>query len=245
LVKSELLFLSALCCLPVLAFAEEQTISVDFGKLYDIEYDTQGITIFEVIPNPDDFELIFEIDVSSPLSTLELSIPRDLLDSKQDGNDTDFFIIADGEAITFTEVESTDTTRTLFMELSPGTTELEIFGTQLAGTILEDEVILEEPEESVEVTPEEIPQEEIKEPEPVEQVSEESPTESPIEEVEPTIEEKPTESKNIFDLSKIPAWSIPISENQMYQFAMTTGAFIGLVIVLIALKGLRTEQSLP
>lgn len=244
MIRSELLFLAALFCLPVLAFAEEQTISVDFGKLYDIEYDAQGVTIFEVIPSPDDFELIFEIDVSSPMSTLELSIPRELLDSKEGGNDTNFFIIADGEDVTFTEVESTDTARTLFMELSPGTTELEIFGTQLAGTTIEDEVVLEESEEPVEVTPEEIPQEEIKEPEPVEQVSEETPTESPIE-VESTTEEKPSESKNIFDFSKMPTWSIPISENQMYQFAMTTGAFIGLVIVLIALKGLRTEQSLP
>lgn len=243
---SKLLFLIALCCSPILAFAEEQTISVDFGKLYDITYDAEGVTVFEVIPNPDDFELIFEIDVSSPLATMELTIPRELLDSKEDGQDTDFFIIADGEDVTFTEVENTDTTRTLFMELSPGTTELEIFGTELAGNTIQSEPVIEEPEEPTEIPKEEIPPEEIQEPEPTEQVPEESPEEESSEEVEPVTEEKPSENiQNIFDFSKMPTWSIPINENQMYQFAMTTGAFIGLVIVLVALKGLRTEKSLP
>ncbi|MGQ0796236.1 MAG: hypothetical protein ACT4N5_08665 [Nitrosopumilaceae archaeon] len=233
----------ALCCSPILAFAEEQTISVDFGKLYDITYDAEGVTVFEVIPSPDDFELIFEIDVSSPLATIELTIPRELLDSKEDGQDTDFFIIADGEDVTFTEVETTDTARTLFMELSPGTTELEIFGTELAGNTIQSEPVIEEP---TEIPKEEIPPEEIQEPEPTEQVPEESPEEESSEEVEPVTEEKPSENiQNIFDFSKMPTWSIPINENQMYQFAMTAGVFIGLVIVLVALKGLRTEKSLP
>ena len=237
---SKLLFFTLLSISPVLVFAEEQTISVDYGKLYDITYDAKDVTVFEVIPNPDDAELIFTIDVTSPIATLELTIPRELLDSKEDGNDADFFIIADGADVTFSEKEPTDATRTLFMQLSPGTAELEVFGTQLGGSISETEPAIEEPGE-------EIPQEATEEPQTVEQVPDETTAkESSEEQITPVTEEKPSQTmQNIFDFSKMPNWSISINERQMQQFAMTAGAFAALVIVLIIFKGLRTEQSLP
>jgi len=236
-----LFFILVLSFSPVVVFAEEQIISVDFGKLYDITYNAKDVTVFEVIPNSDDAELIFIIDVTSPIATLELTIPRELLDSKENGNDIDFFIIADGADVTFSEKEATDTSRTLFMQLSPGTTELEVFGTQLVDSESENESAVEEPKE-------EIPQEETEEPQIVEQAPDESAPkeESSEEEVTPVTEEKPSQTiQNIFDFSKIPNWSIPINERQMQQFAMTAGAFAALVIVLIIFKGLRTEQSLP
>ena len=242
---SKLLLFTLLSISPVLVFAEEQTISVDYGKLYDITYDAKDVTVFEVIPNSDDTELIFTIDVTSPIATLELTIPRELLDSKEDGNDADFFIIADGADVTFSEKEATDATRTLFMQLSPGTAELEVFGTQLGSSVSEIEPAIEEPKEE---PAEEIPQEATEEPQTVEQVPDETTAkEEPSEgQIIPVTEEKPSQTmKNIFDFSKMPNWSIPINERQMQQFAMTTGAFAALVIVLIIFKGLRTERSLP
>lgn len=240
-----LFFISVLGFSPALVFAEEQIISVDYGKLYDITYNAKDVTVFEVIPNSDDAELIFVIDVTSPIATLELTIPRELLDSKEDGNDVDFFIIADNADVTFSEKEATDTTRTLFMQLSPGTTELEVFGTQL-GSVSESEPAVEEPQEEPE---KEIPQEEIsEEPQTVEQVPDESaPEEESSEEETTTTEEKPSQeiTQNMFDFSKISNWNIPINERQMQQFVMTAGAFAALAIVLIIFKGLRTEQSLP
>ena len=228
---------------PILVFAEEQTISVDYGKLYDINYDAKDVTIFEVIPNPDDSELIFEIDVASPNATLELTIPRDLLDSKENEKDSDFLIVADGADVTFSEKEATNTTRTLFMELSKGTTELEIFGTQLVGQVSDNEPVIDEPKEE---PAQEIPQEETKEPPTVEQTPEEStPKEPSKEEVIPVVEEKLSQTmQKMFDFSKMPNWSIPINERQIQQFEMTAGAFAALVIVLIIAKGLRTEKSL-
>ncbi|HXV39154.1 MAG TPA: hypothetical protein VD699_06265 [Nitrosopumilaceae archaeon] len=225
-----------------LVFAEEQTISVDFGKLYDITYDAKDVTIFEVIPNSDDAELIFVIDVTSPIATLELTIPRELLDSKENGNDMDFFIIADGADVTFSEKETSDTSRTLFMQLSPGTTELEVFGTKLGDQMFENESVEEPKEEPAE----EIPQE-TEEPQIVEPSDESIPKEETSEEeVTSVTEEKPSQTiQKIFDFSKLQNWSIPINERQMQQFAMTAGAFAALVIVLIIFKGLRTEQSLP
>ncbi len=131
------------------------------------------------------------------------------------------------------------------MQLSPDTTELEVFGTQLGDSVSENESAVEEPKEE---PTKEIPQEATEEPQIVEQTPDESAPkeESPKEEVTPVTEEKPSQTiQNIFDFSKMPNWSIPINERQMQQFAMTAGAFAALVIVLIIFKGLRTEQSLP
>ena len=248
-----LFFILTLIFSPVFVFADEKSISVDYGKLYDIIYDAKDIAVFEVIPNSDDAELIFEIDVKSPVATLELIIPRELLDSKENGNDSDFFIIADGELVTFSEKGKTETARTIFIQLSPGTTELEVFGTQLGSNSLESKPAAgEQKDDSIK----EIPQEETPEkPTAEEQVPVESiPEEKPSDETTPPTEEKPIDTlekpsqettHNLFDFSKLSNLSIAINERQMQEFVMTAGAFVALVIVLIIFKGLRTEKSLP
>ena len=256
-----LFFILVLGFSPVLVFAEEKTISVDYGKLYDITYNAKDVTVFEVIPNPDDTELIFEIDITSPIATLELTIPRELLDSKENGNDVDFFIITDGADVIFSEKEATDTTRTLFMQLSPGITELEVFGTQLGGSTSENEPTVKEPKE--EPAKEIIQEKPSEEPATVQQSPDESvPKEKPSEKITTTEKpsvapttEKPTtvsieeQSKEtiqkMFDFTKMSNWYIQINERQMQEFAMTAGAFAALVIVLLITKGLRTEKSLP
>ena len=247
-----LFFILVLSFSPLLVFAEEKTITVDYGKLYEIAYAVKDVTVFEVTPDSDQKELIFDIDVTSPIATLELTIPRELLDSKENGNDVDFFIIANEELVTFSEKEATDTTRTLFMQLSPGTTELEVFGTELAGTAVENQVAPEEKPPAEETTQTEQPTEEptTEEQTPGKDTSEEKTPE----EMTPPVEEKPvpvsTEkplqtSQNMFDFSKIPNWSISINERQMQEFAMTAGAFVALILVLAIFKGLRTEKDLP
>lgn len=248
-----LFFMVILSFSPAFVFAEEKTISVDYGKLYDITYNAKDVTVFDVIPDSDGAELIFGIDVTSPIATLELTIPRELLDSKENGNDVDFFIIADGtDDVTFSEKEATYTARTLFMQLSPGITEIEVFGTQLGVSTPENEPSAEEPKEE---PAKEIPQEETSEESltveqtPSESVPEEKPSEvAPITEKPTTVSiEKPLQetTQNIFDFSKIPNWYIPINERQMQEFVMTAGTFAALAIVLLIFKGLRTEKSLP
>lgn len=234
---------------PVSVFAETATISVDFGKLYEITYDAKDVTIFEVVPNPSEIELIFEVDVTSPIATLELTIPRALLDATEDGEDTTFFVIADGDLVTFSEKKATDTTRTLFIQLSPGTSELEVFGTHLAEKTFEDMPVEEETEEEI---PEETPQEE--EPTPEEQPSEqetapeptiEEPTEDSMEKPSITTEKETAPSQDIFDFT-VPNWSsIEISKRQMTEFAVAGAIFLVLAIVLAAVKGSRTVKEFP
>ena len=87
--------------------------------------------------------LIFQVLVSESESEGDISITfdRKVFDAKIAGEDDEFFIIADGEEITFTE-EKDDTSRTLSFSIPQGTEEFEIFG-----TILFDESFLLQLEE--------------------------------------------------------------------------------------------------
>jgi len=233
---------------PFSVLAEDGTISVDFGKLYEITYNAKDVTVFEVVPNSDEVELIFEVDVTSPIATLELTIPRELLDATEDGEDAPFFVIADGDLVTFSEKKATDTTRTLFIQLSPGTSELEIFGTHLVGKTFEDVSVEEDTEEEIpeetqeeESIPEEQPSEEEMTQEPT---MEEKPTEESMEKPSITTEKKTTPSQNILDFS-IPNWSpIEISKRQMTEFAIVGAIFLVLAIVIAAVKGSRKAKEL-
>jgi hypothetical protein len=233
------------------SYAEQQTISVDFGKLYDIVYDAKDVTVFEVEPNSDEIELIFHVDVTSPIATLELTIPRDLLDSKENGNDVDFFVIADGDLVTFSEKESTETTRTLFIQLSPGTNVVEIFGSHLAGKALVDESSAPDEDQSAVESPPEEPASESTE-QPVQETIPEIVIEEPeiVSETPATQEqiEQPLEPVGEFEqiaginIPKLPSWSIDISKRQMTEFVVAAGMFFFLAIVLAAVKGSRSKQ---
>jgi hypothetical protein len=226
---------------PFSVFAEAETISVDFGKLYEITYNAKDVTVFEVVPNPDEVELIFEVDVTSPIATLELIIPRELLDATEDGEDAPFFVIADGDLVTFSEKKATDTTRTLFIQLSPGTSELEVFGTHLVGKTFGSMPAEDNVEEE---TPEETPQEEPS-------TSEESPSEeetrpeTEMEEKPPvTAEKEPTSSQNALDFT-LSNWSpIEVSKRQMTEFAVAGAMFLVLAIVIAAVKGSKKAKEL-
>lgn len=238
--------LIVLCFSPVYIFAEKQTILVDYGKLYEVAYDADGVTIFEVVPNQDDAELIFEIDVSKPAASLEIVIPRELLDASENGMDTSFFVIADGDVVNFSEKETTDTTRTLFIELEKGTQELEIFGSSLIGNIPK-ETNQETPQEMQPTETEQIPENvESEEPsqvivpeasdgEPTKDSEEESST--PIEPVKETNDVQSSDSNSGFQM-----WSMQISKRQATEFAFATAVFVALAIVLAAIKGSRKEE---
>ena len=229
-------------------FAEAGTISVDYGKLYEITYNAKDITVFEVVPNSDEVELIFEVDVTTPIATLELTIPRELLDATEDGEDTPFFVIADGDLVTFSEKKATDTTRTLFIQLSPGTSELEIFGTHLVGKTFENVPAEDNVEEE---TPAETPQEEpgaseeqSSEAETIPEAAQEKPMETSMEKPSP-MTEKETASQNMFDIS-IPNWSpIEISKRQMTEFTIAGTVFVALAIVIVVVKGSRKAKEVP
>jgi len=109
------------------SFADSGIISVDN---YDVSYDIDGGTVVTIFLDPDFVDLMVFSDTISD-GTLEITIPRQLLDAKFDGTDDIFFILIDGFETNYLELESTGDSRTLVIPFFAGDTIFEILGTSV------------------------------------------------------------------------------------------------------------------
>lgn len=102
--------------------------SVDFhGTSYTLNYKITNGVIFKIFSDIEAKSLIITME-STADGNLEVQIPRELLDSKHDGKDDVFFVLADGEEMEFEEKTSSDY-RILKIPFYNGTEEIEIIGT--------------------------------------------------------------------------------------------------------------------
>ncbi len=127
-----LLFLVVFSISPV--FADTGVIPVVAGKTFDVSYNSNGVNIKNIETNPTYDELTVTVQVSSQNALLELTIPRDLLDSKQGSNDIPFITVVDGTLVNVAEKNPTAATRTISVQLYPGNQQIEIIGTYVAAT---------------------------------------------------------------------------------------------------------------
>ncbi len=110
------------------AFAN--TVSVLVGdNSYDVEYAVTGATIVSVDVDTGFTSLIFNMNVLDNDDVLEITFPRNFFDSEQDGADVPFRVIADGTEVKFEETKTTMLNRTLAIDLTTGTGQVEIIGT--------------------------------------------------------------------------------------------------------------------
>ncbi|MFZ8908253.1 MAG: hypothetical protein ACO2YR_04950 [Nitrosopumilaceae archaeon] len=156
-------------------YAESTTVNVE-GNTFDIEYTGDGVNITGVEADLDFISLIFTVDVTNSPGTLEVTFERSFFDSVYQGSDDSFIILADGDEPSYSEIETTATSRTLSMTLPSGTDEVEIIGSVFGSGPQEpaEEPVKEEP--SKEPVKEEPSKEPVKE-EPV--MDEEQPSEKP------------------------------------------------------------------
>ncbi|MCV0392649.1 MAG: hypothetical protein K5790_05060 [Nitrosopumilus sp.] len=167
-----------------LVYAETMSVTVD-GTSYDVEYSTIGMTVSAIEADTNFVSLILAVEVTDSTGVLDITFERTFFDSIYEGLDEDYFVLADGIEATFTEIETTSTSRTLSIELPSGTEELEIIGTVFGSEVVEEteEPVIEETEEPVVEETEEPVIEETEEPvieETEEPVVEETPkTETP------------------------------------------------------------------
>ena len=132
------------------AFAD--TISVDIGdSTYNIEYTATDLTISSVTADMDFISLIFEVDVLLNEGQLEFNFDRDFFDAKLGSEDDDFFVIVDGDELPFEEIKG-DSHRSISFLVDPGSEEIEIIGSEIAGVsyILEKEAEIEAEEKAIE-----------------------------------------------------------------------------------------------
>ena len=111
------------------AVAYAETLSVDVeGNSFDVDYTATGMTVSGVETDLDFISLILSVDVTDSTGTLDIKFDRSFFDSKFQGVDDDFIILADGDEPIFTEIETTSQSRTLSIQVPGGTEEIEIIG---------------------------------------------------------------------------------------------------------------------
>ena len=75
----------------------------------------------------DDISLHVYIEATDN-GSIELTIPRSVLDATINDGDDEFFVLVDGEEVDFEEI-TTSTDRTLTIEFQAGSEQIEIIGT--------------------------------------------------------------------------------------------------------------------
>ena len=102
------------------------TVSIQ-GSSDLIGYEITGGKIVGLIPDVDASSLIISIDATSD-GSLTLTIPRSVLDATNSDGDDDFFILIDGEEVSFNEITSS-TDRKITIAFPAGAETIEIIGT--------------------------------------------------------------------------------------------------------------------
>jgi len=99
------------------------------GTDYELVYGISGGTVTQVTPDLEAQSLIIQMNSISN-GTLLVKLPRDVIDSKFEGKDDDFFVLIDGLDSEFKEGK-TETERTLTIPFPEGSEEIEIIGTSV------------------------------------------------------------------------------------------------------------------
>jgi hypothetical protein len=113
---------------------------------FKVDFETSGMSVLKIEQDNDFLSLLFEVDVTSSRGILEVTFNRDYFDSTFNGVDDDFIVLADGDEPSFSETQTNSQSRTLKIELSEGTEEIEIIGSKLNGNISNDFPHQETPE---------------------------------------------------------------------------------------------------
>ena len=114
------------------SYGETGTILVDS---FDVDYDLENGVLESIFLDPDFIELIVTMDTSSD-GSIEITIPRNLLDAKFDTSDDIFFILVDGFETDYVEINSNSNSRTLVIPFFSGDSIIDIMGTNALNPFL-------------------------------------------------------------------------------------------------------------
>ena len=135
-------------------YAETATVSVD-GVSYNVDYTGTGVTVSSMSADTDFISLVINVDVTGSPGTLEIELDRNFFDSIYQGEDDDFIVLVDGDEPEYSEINTTDQSRTLSIALPLGTEEVEIIGSQFGSSGITPEEVTT-PEEEVTAPEEEV-----------------------------------------------------------------------------------------
>jgi hypothetical protein len=135
-------------------FAYSGSITIVSGKTYSIDYTSTGIKIVDAQADPSLSELIINVQVLQNDGTLQITLPRQLIDSKNNnGTDSDFLVVIDG-VLTKPQESRTSTDRILqFTQLTTDEKEIDVIGTYLASSTTAPQVSPTPPTQNQTSTP--------------------------------------------------------------------------------------------
>jgi len=111
---------------------------------YDLTYDIENGNVDSISLDPDFLQLIIIMNTHDD-GTIEIDIPRAVLDAKFETTDDIFFILVDGFETDYIETESDSNSRTLVIPFFGGDSIIEIIGTDTLAPF-ETELEIEIPE---------------------------------------------------------------------------------------------------
>ncbi len=100
---------------------------MDEGAKITIKHEIVGGKVVNVYPDTDSNSLIIELDTTDE-GQITATLPRSTIDAKVGTADDEFFVLVDGEEVSFKETKN-PTDRTLVIPFPSGAEEIEIIGT--------------------------------------------------------------------------------------------------------------------
>jgi hypothetical protein len=116
-------------------FADSGSITIVSGKTYPIDYTSAGVKVLDAQADPSLNELVFTVQVLQNNGTLQITLPRQLIDSRSNnGTDSDFLVVVDG-VLTKPQESRTSADRTIqFTHMTTDEKEIDVIGTSLASS---------------------------------------------------------------------------------------------------------------
>jgi len=106
----------------------------------EVTYEIEEGTVTSIELDPDFIELLVNI-ITTGDGTLQISIPRILLDAKFDVIDDIFFVIIDGFETEYVELVDVENSRTILIPFFLGDKQIEIIGTDALEVVFEEQEI--------------------------------------------------------------------------------------------------------
>jgi hypothetical protein len=125
----------ALQSLATTGFTNQQTVTVG-GQNFSIPYSIREGQVVAIVPAPPTTSLdviLAPTQYAKTYGVFTIKIPRHLLDSKNpDGTDKAFRVTLDGHGLSWKQLQSSNTDRTLGLYFGASNGFVQIFGTQMA-----------------------------------------------------------------------------------------------------------------
>jgi len=231
----------------VSVYGETGSITVVSGKSFQINYDANYVQVLSAQPSTQDQALIFSIQVTNPVSTLELTLPRELIDAtKKDGSNDSFIVLADGAFTSYVEKSSDQTSRTILIQLAPENKELEIIGTSLASSGNGGTSTTQNLPSPTQLPTTNMPQQNQSSQQPSNTHSQQNQTST----IQKPVENTPTQNLSVQKVlstmfhSMLPNTSFNMYYKQIIEYSVIASAILILIVVIASVKKSKTKKQI-